>query len=96
MPTNFFKNKAAVIAPPVPAEPVLLNASYLFSKYLSYGENRGNSHIGSICSLPSLIIRSPKSSSLVNKAGNSVPKATRAAPVRVAKSITKSLFTSFS
>ena len=32
--TNFFKNKAAVIAPPVLAVPVLLNASYLFSRNL--------------------------------------------------------------
>ena len=41
----------------------------------------------------SLIDQAAKLSLFVNNAGNSVPKATLAAPVNVAKSIIKSLFT---
>ena len=90
--TNSLRNKAAVIAPPYGVLALLtISAIEDFNKSL-YGLYKGKRHSNSSCCLAVSSIEFAKSSSFVKNTGTSVPNATRAAPVRVAKSIRKSGF----
>lgn len=91
---NSCRNRAAVVAPAFP--PVLLISAAEQSSSLRYGAQSGKFQTGSCTVWPCdcFWIACAVSCVLLNRAGSSRPNATRAAPVKVAKSMRSSGFSS--
>ena len=87
--TNFRKNSAAVIEPAV-EPPIWLVSAIFESSCFAYGCHSGRRQTGSLTARPQRSMSAASASSSVKNGGSSGPSATRAAPVRVAKSTTRS------